>query len=222
MESQLGRGQPGGSVRYIPISDCDYQMNSRMQLQRGCCLYGGEFQGARRRPSFARGQAIHHSPFQQPSPYFTLCRSQPGAHTSFVSGLIATAKAKTSALKSFEYASLSWPRIPAVPRRSASSAQNFLRWYNPIQHKTTQCISNHKSLSTVQVPDDLRKAMANLGVPNANEARAVDARQEIDLKVAPAVPCSIRKNDRDATACCRLGAVSHVFKRNSFAVASAA
>jgi hypothetical protein len=35
----------------------------------------------------------------------------------------------------------------------------------------------------MQVPDDLRKAMASLGFPNANEARAVDARQEIDLKV---------------------------------------
>jgi hypothetical protein len=35
----------------------------------------------------------------------------------------------------------------------------------------------------LQVPEDLRKAMVNLGTPNANEARAVDARQEIDLKV---------------------------------------
>jgi hypothetical protein len=42
-----------------------------------------------------------------------------------------------------------------------------------------------------QVPEDLRKAMVNLGVPNANEARAVDARQEIDLKVlAPALTLS--------------------------------
>lgn len=56
-----------------------------------------------------------------------------------------------------------------------------------MQHKTTQYSFNHKNLSTVQVPDDLRKAMANLGVPNANEARAVDARQEIDLKVARTV-----------------------------------
>ena len=187
MESQLGRGQPGRSVRYIPNSDCEYEMNCCMQLQRGCCLYGGEFQGARRRPSFSRGQAIHHIPFQHPSPHFTIFRSQPGAHTSFVSGLIATAKAKTSALKSSEYVSLSWLRILAVQRRSASSAQNFLRWYNAMQHKTTQYSFNHKNLSTVQVPDDLRKAMANLGVPNANEARAVDARQEIDLKVARTV-----------------------------------
>jgi len=32
------------------------------------------------------------------------------------------------------------------------------------------------------VPEDLRRSMANLGVPNEDEALAVDARQEIDLK----------------------------------------
>ena len=47
-------------------------------------------------------------------------------------------------------------------------------------------------LQIFQVPDDLRKAMASLGVPNANEARAVDARQEIDLKVAYSPPCLSR------------------------------
>lgn len=36
--------------------------------------------------------------------------------------------------------------------------------------------------SSITAPD-IRHAMANLGSPNADEAAAVDARQELDLKV---------------------------------------
>jgi hypothetical protein len=83
-----------------------------------------------------------------------------------------------------------------------------------------------------QVPDDLRKAMASLGVPNANEARAVDARQEIDLKVAYSPPCASRLVTHNVLymalthlltfATNMLAAASRGFKPNSFEVASVA
>ena len=88
----------------------------------------------------------------------------------------------------------------------------------------TNSLSHYRALlHTFQVPDDLRKAMANLGAPNPNEARAVDARQEIDLKVGkrkhyvllpiPSILC-------DALA--RSAAPSHGFKPNFSAAASVA
>ena len=79
----------------------------------------------------------------------------------------------------------------------------------------------------MQVPDDLRKAMASLGVPNANEARAVDARQEIDLKVdhfsalALGHHAPLRPYLRQSLAR-RLDVALPAFKPNFFAAASVA
>lgn len=42
--------------------------------------------------------------------------------------------------------------------------------------------------SAITAPE-IRAAMSNLGEPNRNEALAVDARQELDLKVNSRVPC---------------------------------
>jgi hypothetical protein len=75
-------------------------------------------------------------------------------------------------------------RVRARHGPSPSRPEDPARLSRQVFFPCTNSLSHYRALlHTFQVPDDLRKAMANLGSPNPNEARAVDARQEIDLKV---------------------------------------
>jgi hypothetical protein len=84
-------------------------------------------------------------------------------------------------------------RVRARHGPSPSRPENPARLSRQVFFPCTNSPSHYRALlHTFQVPDDLRKAMANLGAPNPNEARAVDARQEIDLKVRKRKPYVFR------------------------------
>jgi DNA topoisomerase III len=93
--------------------------------------------------------------------------------------LIAIEKEKTFALK-FHLAGTSHPQVIEIVKKNLSSSKNIFR--AKFSGEYALVFFHLAAITDI----DLKRAMQTLVDPNINEARAVDARQEIDLKVGVA------------------------------------